>query len=72
MDNLKRNSACKVLRHYMQLALQGTGKKWTHDNDVEVDGIVDDIIAAAREPQLTEHAGAVQTAIHEHGKDRGK
>lgn len=40
--------ARKALKHYLRQATQAAGLKWDSDNDVEVEGIVDDIIEAAR------------------------
>lgn len=39
--------AVKALTHYIRQATQQAGLKWDRDNDVEVAGIVHDIIEAA-------------------------
>ena len=41
--SLPRESAKRVLLHYMQLFFQGTKFAFNHDNQAEIEGIVDDI-----------------------------
>lgn len=50
-----RDRAVALLQHYMSLRAAQSGAKWDNDNMVEVEEIVDSIIAAAREKQPTEH-----------------
>lgn len=59
MGNELRGEAVRVLTAYLELAFKNAGLKWDSDSNAEVAGIVDNIIAAAREPVLTEHAKAV-------------
>lgn len=53
----KREYAKKVLVHYIKHAWEAAGKRWDNDNRVEVEGIVDDIIEAAKQ-ELREEAAS--------------
>lgn len=71
MDNPIRNSAVKVLTHYFRELHRRAGAPWSCDAEVELAGVVDDIIAAAlievaragAAGLITEHGAAVATLI---------
>lgn len=43
-----RDGAKKALLHYFRQVANHAGMKWGPDNDAEVEGIVDDILDAAK------------------------
>lgn len=47
----KQRDATRMLEHYLSMAWQRAGLKWTSDNSAEVEAIVDAIVAAARETE---------------------
>lgn len=47
MTNIDR--AKSTLRHYLKTAFEAAGRKWDNDNNAEVDGIVDDLVAGIEE-----------------------
>lgn len=40
----------RIIKHYFQVCFEKTGTPWDSDYDAELDGAVDDIIAAGRAP----------------------
>ena len=44
---MSRETAARVLVHYFKTLFEKTGTRWDADNQVEIEGIVDDICDAA-------------------------
>lgn len=59
-DTTARDSAVKLLQHYFETAFRRAGGKWDNDNNAEIAEAVDAIIAAARVPELSQHARDVE------------
>lgn len=47
MDNF--SEAKRVFNHYMRKAWEASGLRWDSDNEVEVNGIIDDLVNGIRE-----------------------
>lgn len=42
-------AAKQTLVHYFKLLFEASGVRWNEDNEAEIEGVVDDIIAGAME-----------------------
>lgn len=49
MTHRARTDARRVLAYYLKTLWLRAGLKWDYENQAEVEGIVDDILSAARE-----------------------
>lgn len=63
MGNEHRDRAVRLLVNYFSAIAAKAGFRWDPDYSVEVGEAVDEMILAAQEPQLSEHAKQVQQLI---------